>query len=350
MSIIRKNQKAVKNKRSHLLRTYAFDEKLYAKLRIEDIRSNETLGKKLGVSKETIRRSLVRQEARGWLRLDPLPNRKRLNPRFRKVKRGVHDRIKVEDLFRAPNFKTWKTKARDQLIKRYMLMRWNIVPCRDKAPIKSRKSWAAMSQKKQLAMFADQSLGVGMWINDVVVFDFDNFDHSKDAPPDYNTLMTKTKHGYHIFFTRTPESKHITETTKKVAPNIDTKTRRSFLVLPPSDGYEWFKLQTPVAVPKELLEAWDHRKKKSETAAVASSAKVGASKYVLPPTIPYGSRRATLFAFGRSLPRTLAVVNDRLRAINQSHCKPPVVEKRMLEIINDVLNKPNKPSPRMGKK
>jgi hypothetical protein len=352
MNILTKSGALVKN-RSHrfakqdhywfklLVREANLDQDLYLVLDPSaDYRNFQTLGDLLGVSRDTSRRSCHRLARLGLIRLDPLPNGKRKNPRYRIVK--LRNRLlKVEDLFRAPHFETWKTKNKPQLLFRYMLMGWNICPLmrREKKPIFSKQEWARKSQEQKLTEFK-QGRGIGLWIDDLVVYDFDY----TDAPPDYNTLMTKSPHGYHCYFTRTQETKHIYNMAR-IAPNIDTRARGGLIVLPPTRGYKWIKAMPPQPLPKDLLALWNRwqqqQEQESKTAkAISLSGKLSTKN--LPKTIVYPQRGHALFVYGRSLrPRTFEFIDPALRTINQKHCQPPIAEKRLKQIIDDVLTKPD---------
>jgi hypothetical protein len=349
--------------------------KVYRNLRIVDVRSAETIGRETGFTKTTTLKLLAKLESRGAIRQDPLPNVwidkldtiqqgkvsprviERANPQYRKNKLWGDEIDLVNDLgnivSRMPRYETWANKNREQLIRHYFAIGLgNVAPARNKKPIFTKAKWVAKTTEERLRdMLAHDDWNVGMWITDHVIFDFD------EAPvmPDYDTLMTKSPHGYHAYFWRTPETQMIyglPRVGKQISlqqdqhhlfyspdqlplwcrANIDTRALGDFIMLPPSRGYTWAKLRSPAHLPHyntELLEVWKHRWQWSDLIRPEG-------KFELPDVIPEGIRQEMLFRFGRSLRgkrKSPGVIDRELRLCNQERCKPPIDQKELERTI-----------------
>jgi hypothetical protein len=348
--------------------------KVYRNLRIVDVRSAETIGQETGFTKKTTLKLLAKLEERGAIRQDPIPNVwiekldtiqqrevpprmiERPNPQYRKNKLW-DDEIDLENdlggiVNRIPHYETWANKNREQLLRRYFAIGWNVAPARNKKPIFTKAEWGKRRQKLKF-LINNPDLDIGMWITEHVIFDFD------DAPsmPDYDTLITKSPHGYHAYFWRTPETKMIYGLPRvgnkmnvqfdqlhlfysegqlplHCRANIDTRAFGDFITLPPSRGYTWAKLKAPAHLPLELLEVWKHRWEWSD---LTSNSIRPEGKFELPDEIPDGTREIILFKYGRSLranDESLEVIASELRLCNQQRCKPPIDDRELERTIN----------------
>lgn len=356
--------------------------KVYRNLRIEDIRPAEEIGRATGFSKKTTLTLLAKLEDRGAIRQDPLPNVwvekldtiqqaklsprmiQRPNPQYRKNKLWG-DEIDLEnDLRRVvnqiPHYETWASKNREQLIRRYFALDWNVAPARNKKPIFTKSEWAKRSKHQRLKFLLDNSdLDIGMWITKHIIFDFDD----TPAMPDYDALITKSPHGYHVYFWRTPETRMIyglPRVGKDISmnaqlqdqlhlfysldqlplhcrANIDTRALGDFITLPPSRGYTWAKLRSPAHLPHfniALLEVWKHRWQWSDLLNASIRPE---GKFELPDEIPEGIRQETLFRYGRSLRAkrsSFEVIASELRLCNQQRCRPPIDDRELERTIN----------------
>jgi hypothetical protein len=190
-----------------------------------------------------------------------------------------------------------------------------------------------------------------MWITKHVIFDFDN----TNELPDYDTLITRSPHGYHAYFWRTPETRMIyglPRVGKNISINmqlqpysldqipnyckadIDTRAFGDFIMLPPSSGYEWAQLRSPAHLPHdhpELLEVWKHRWEWSDLLKHPIRPE---GKFVLPDEIPEGVRQEFLFKYGRSLrvkKKSFDVIANEIRLCNEQRCKPPIDDEGELD-------------------
>jgi hypothetical protein len=349
------------------------ERKVYRNLRDYDNRPAEVIGMETGFTKKTVLKLLRKLESKEAIAQDPLPNvwiekldtiqqtnttpRKieRPNPQFRKRKLWGAEINLVNDLGvinRIPYYETWANRDREQLIRRYFAIGWNVAPARNKKPIFTKAKWAAKTPRAKLGfLLAHDDLDVGMWITKHLVFDFD------DSPemPDYDTLITKSPHGYHTYFWRTPETKMIyglPRVGKDISinlqlqgyspnqiplycrANIDTRTFGDFITLPPSHGYEWAKLRSPAHLPHynpDLLEVWKHRWQWSDLLGQRIRPE---GKFELPDVIPEGMRQELLFKLGRSLRakgESFDAIASEIRLCNQQRCEPPIDDEKELE-------------------
>src|SRR5215216_705516 len=355
--------------------------KVYRNLRIVDVRAAETIGKETGFTKKATLKLLAKLEDRGAIRQDPLPNVwiekldtiqqskvsprmiERPNPQYRKNKIW-DDEIDLENdlrrvVGRIPHYETWANKNREQLIRRYFCMGWNVAPSRNKKPIFTKAKWAAKTANERLSkMLAHEDWDVGMWITDHVIFDFDD---ASEMPP-YNTLMTRSPHGYHAYFWRTPETRMIyglprvgkdismnvqiqdqfhlfyslNQLPLHCRANIDTRALGDFITLPPSRGYTWAKLRSPAHLRhdnEDLLEVWKHRWQWSDLLNAPIRPE---GKFELPDEIPEGIRQEMLFRYGRSLRgkrKSFEVIACELRLCNEHRCKPPIDDRELERTI-----------------
>lgn len=341
---------------------------VYRNLHDNDMRPAAVIAAETGFTKKTVLRLLRKLESREAIAQDPLPNvwiekldtiqqanaapRKiqRPNPQFRKRKLWGDEIDLVNDLRgvvnRTPHYETWADKNREQLIRRYFALGWNVAPARNKKPIFTKAKWAA--KKAKLKFLIDNAdLDIGMWIDKHVAFDFDN----ADVMPDYDTLIARSPHGFHAYFWRTPETEMIygaarigknikQEITDQIPlfghplycrADIDTRALGDFITLPPSRGYEWAKLRSPAHLPHynpELLDVWKHRFGWNE---FLSNRRDG--KFELPESIPEGVRQEFLFKLGRSLRakgKSFDVIASEIRLCNQQRCKPPIDDEKIV--------------------
>ena len=355
--------------------------KLYAILEYVDRRPAEVLAVLMARNKKTIQRWLHELEEFGAIAQEPVRNIwierldtiqrasrapriiERPNPQFRKRKLWGAEIDLANDLRsivrRSPHYATWANKTREQLIRRYVGIGWNVAPARNKRPIFTKAEWASKTTEQKLRwMLAHKELDVGMWIEDHVVYDFDH----TSIMPDYQTLITKSPHGFHCYFWRTPETRAIyglPRIGKDISVNmqlqgftpdqipdyckadIDTRAFGDFVMLPPSRGYSWANLEAPAHLlhyHPELLEVWKHRWHWSDLLGRPIRPE---GKFELPDEIPEGFRQEFLFKYGRSLRakgKSFEVISNEIRLCNQERCKPPLDDQRELErTINWVM-------------
>jgi hypothetical protein len=320
---------------------FRFDRDVYAELSIEDDRNAETIAYELGwKSKTPTLRSFERLEALNVLRLDPRPNGRRTNCRYRKMKLTGNDRLKVIDLYNAPHYESWNKKTRLQLIDRYFRIGWNVMPLRlDRHPIMDEDEWRMLSKEDKLDMFSDQVFGVGLWIDQQIVF---TFRQSNEAPT-FETLTAKSADGYQCFFWRTPETRYI-YSLDRVVHNVSVHTKGSFVVLPPTPGYEWSGLVRPshLFYYPQLLQTFEYAMMNR-----IDDSNVNHGKYVLPDFIFDPYQEPHLFRYGRSLRArgaTLEQITDELTLANGTVCHPPLDDDSLAKVIKRVWELEDKPN------
>ena len=300
------------------------DEKVYEELQIEDDRNALTIAYKLGFKSETpVVKSFRRLEALAMLELVPQPNGRRANCRYLKRKLTGFDRARAIDLFNAPHYEDWNRKTRMQLIERYMRIGWNAVPLkRDLQPIMDRDDWATLATRDKLTMFSDQVFGVGMWTN--------KFTTVEGGVGGIDTLIAKTPDGFNAYFLLTP---------------MPLETR--FVVLPPTQGYEWFNLTLPAHFYHHYRELWldDEDEQREFLRRITTGEAV--KKYALPDHLAGSARSDHLFRHGRSLRACGAarqeIINELLR-VNDEVCDPPIDSLKLERIIRRVCELKDDPS------
>lgn len=314
---------------------FRFDQDVYFELSIEDDRNAETIAHEFGFkSKTPVERSFERLEELGVLRLDPMPNGRRRNCRYRKVKLTGHDQIREIDLFNAPHYENWNDKTRMQLIERYMRIGWDVVPLKkDLQPIMDREDWGTLATRDKLTMFSDQIFGVGMWTNKFMIVDV-----GKCSGID--TLIAQTPDRSNAYFLLTP---------------MRLETR--FVVLPPTQGYEWANLTSPAHFYHHYRELFhdDSQRDPCKKYVVPDRLEFlrritsgdACKKYALPDHLVGCARYDHLFRHGRSL-RACGVpqeeIKNELMRVNDEACDPPIDRSKLERIIRRVWEMENDPS------
>jgi hypothetical protein len=232
----------------------------------------------------------------------------------------------------------WGELPRLDLIDCYLKSGWNVCPLREceKRPVCGRARWAQLDRDAKIDRFYhNPELGVGLWLDSSLCI----FDYDSDRQPEDTLVAVRGSHS-HNYFTGTDE---IYNTSKQVAPDIDTRADGGLIVLPPTrhtsgDSYQWQALTAPVAVPPSLMALWRTRQ--------ATGLPSGYSLSELPAVIPQGQRDATLWSYGRRLKASgvdFDCLDFRLRQVNRERCRPPLPEREVSRKIAHIWRHRNKP-------
>lgn len=162
------------------------------------------------------------------------------------------------------------------------------------------------------------------------------------------TAQVKTAHGLHLYF-RHPGGT-VPNSVKKVLPGVDIRGDAGYVVAPPSiheSGvvYAWVRPERPLAglpmLPDWVVES--RGEARQERASQTTPAAPGAA-----PTgylIPKGQRWDYLWRLGRSRKQagaSAAVIDAMIRAENFERCDPPLEEKELHRLIQQVIERPDR--------
>ncbi|HSK70884.1 MAG TPA: bifunctional DNA primase/polymerase [Pyrinomonadaceae bacterium] len=135
-----------------------------------------------------------------------------------------------------------------------------------------------------------------------------------------------------------------------IRPDLDFKSSRSLVVLPPSvhksgAEYRWQNLVAPIDAPELIQDFYDTRqnlkKQNLKSLPVLPIARRGASVFINADTVLGEKQRYDhLFPIGRRLRFRLNAeeVIAELHRLNGLHCQPPLNEERMRKLVKDVLH------------
>ncbi len=231
--------------------------------------SERDIAARTGLTKYDVRHAKRVLSAAGLIQIHDLPNKKYRNPAhgIAKVKPQRIAPISISSaaggasVARLLGLRVWPIAERLDLVDMYLRSGWNIVPVRpgEKQPAMSRRQWLREypSRDSKLDFFWENGqMDIGMWVNHLTIFDFDSREVLRTWGADkYLTLTCGTRRGAHLYFNQSI----VTTTAGQIAPDVDTRSAGSFVVVPPSTGKEWIMVVEPVDVPEELIEAYHHR-------------------------------------------------------------------------------------------
>jgi len=312
----------------------------------------ENLAKAIHVRKETIGQLKNELEAARLIDVYFYINGKRANPKHEIVKRtGVGGNSICKHISRAYCIDEWSWLDRNSLIECYLKSGWNIIPFtpREKRPIDNffAGEWNRKSADEKMDFFFNNpTLNVGLAVCHFTIVDVDSKTNSWLQHQNFgNTLTVSTARGFQSYF----RNDSVITTSAKVMPDIDTRCKGSFVVLPPSihptgTPYEWAMICKPELLPIEFRREWRQR---------YFDACDKSSGFLLPSTIPEGMRNDTIWRYGRGLKcsgKTFFEVENELRRINFTICEPPLSAMEMERLINHVWNHRNRSSFQSGRK
>lgn len=160
---------------------------------------------------------------------------------------------------------------------------------------------------------------VGLRTDGLLVVDFDS-EEAWQAWRGARTRTIKTPRGYHAYYTVDVE----TGPKVGVLPHVDVRSGPgSYVVAPPTEGYEIIDAIDPVPFDQQWLPA-------SPPPAAAGEGWT---------TVPEGRRNATLASLGGALRRQGAapeVIYRILKGLNAGVCEPPVPDREVLAVARSV--------------
>jgi hypothetical protein len=346
--------------------------------------SQAVIRKAIGVRKQTVTDACRNIVERGELVRIAVNNKNRKNPKYyyflpsaelsgnsikssfinrekrQKVELPKVDkagRIEVENINLVPNFVevgSWKNLDKLSLIKNYLDAGLMITPLieRGKIPLKgwTQDKLRTMTKNDILDYFRENpQVNVGCWMpKNFVVVDADNLDefYRLTGGETWETLTASSgreEGGLHFWFRHAGTIGN----GNGIRPNLDYKGSGNLVVLPPSvhkSGavYQWKNLVAPITAPHLIQEIYDTREslKKVTDIAEIRTARRGSFPTLTAETILTEKQRyKRLFPIGRRLRFRLNAdeLAAELNRLNQLCCQPPLNEKRMGKLINDVL-------------
>jgi hypothetical protein len=274
-------------------------------------------------------------------------NGKRANPRHEIIKLSGRGNPICQHISKSYCIGEWRRLDRNSLIECYLKSGWGVLPFapRAKKPVRgfSAYRWGRMTAAQKMDYFFDNpSLNVGLVVcSHLMVVDVDAKNNVWIEHDDFhNTLTVSTPRGFHFYF----RNDAVVTTSTKLLPDIDTRCRASFVVLPPSIGsnnkpYEWETIARPNHLPIEFRREWRQREFEAR--------KRSATSFILPAFVGKGSRNETLWRYGRSLKckgNNFYEIEAELTDYNRNNCSPPLPAAEMETLILNVWSRPNKPA------
>lgn len=320
--------------------------KLYDSLPRVSWMTEKNLAKQIGVRARKIKFLKEELEAARLIDIRLFQNGRRSNPRHEITKLSTPKRSPICKHIRdAVCFSEWHLMDRLPLIECYLRSGWNILPFepRGKKPVSgiTVSSWQRKSSEQKIDYFyTNPTVNVGLVNCHFTIVDVDSkHNHWSEHEKFENTLTVSTGRGFQYYF----RNDSVITTTAKVLPDVDTRCKDSFAVLPPSihetgKQYEWINIQIPEPLPIEFRRAWQQ--------GYFDSCK-GNGSFILPNEIPLGARNDTLWRFGRSLRskgKNYFEIEAELRKINQEFCEPQLGRTELDLLIENVWNRDDRPS------
>jgi hypothetical protein len=323
-------------------------EALYEWLSDRCILSERHIAEQTGMTKYDVRYAKRVLKQAGLIQIIELPNKGYRNP--------AHGILKVKPQRIAPisisrdsaaqvekplhGLAVWQVADRLDLIDCYLKSGWDVAPVRpgEKRPAQNRRRWHSehLTREAKLDFFWENAAwDVGMWVSsNLTIFDFDSPGAIQTWEAEtYVTLTCGTQRGAHLYFGPSV----VTTTTKKIAPDVDTRCAGSFVVVPPSTGKTWVTVTAPTDVPASLTEAYHRRAPLSRRERPSEDAIIDCRRP--PEVIQQGARNDILFRYGRSLRArgwTREVLAAELRQVNRERCSPPLAERELDNLISHV--------------
>lgn len=265
--------------------------------------------------------------------------------------------------FLRPNFfevGTWQNLSRLELIEKYLdagLMVTPLIPNGKIPPATWDKEKLRTKSKKELLddFEANPQWNVGCWVSEnFVVVDADDLEKFSELTGGeiWETLTVKSGRengGLHYWFSHGGTI----GSGVKIRPDLDYKSSRSLIVLPPSvhasgKQYTWQTLVAPIVAPQVIQNLYDTRPKKEAVADAeveVKKVKKGKSASLRDDVVLNEKQRYdALFAEGRRVRHWMDAeqVENELHRLNKLHCQPMLDAKRMNKLVTDVLNGANR--------
>ena len=308
--------------------------------------TQKTLAKALGCRTSKIKILKDELEAAGVIKILFHRNGKRANPRHELIKTPRNGNPICKHISRSFCLGDWWHSDRNQMIECYLRTGWNILPFAPhaKRPVEgfSATAWKRLPLAAKLDYFFDNPhLNVGLVVSpQTMVVDVDTKSSSWIQHENFrNTLTVSTPRGFHFYF----RNDAIVTTSAKVLPDIDTRCKSNYVVLPPSinqsnESYWWETISLPNNLPIEFRRAWRDREFENRKQT---------GNFTLPTVIEEGTRNHTLWRYGRSLKckdKNFHEIEATLIDCNHTNCSPPLSMMEMESLIENVWTRPNKAS------
>lgn len=205
-----------------------------------------------------------------------------------------------------------------------------------KKPVFNVNSWEKLNLSEKIDFFLKNPLlNVGLRVpQKICVIDVDTkFSNWSNLPNFQETLSVSTDRGFHYYFL---SDAVVNKSSSGVLPNIDTRCKGSFVVIPPSQHksgihYEWLNLKKLQPLPIKFRREW-------RIAYFKKSA--GKNKFRFNGGfILQGTRNNTLWRYGRSLrARGLDYIDieNALNMTNQECCFPKLSSIELNKLIKHI--------------
>ena len=305
--------------------------------------TSENLAKSIGVRKSSIRFLKDELEGNGLIEIRYGLNGKRQNLRETVIKVGnpIKNKHIPYAFSRLYAFSEWQSLERNSLVECYLKSKLKILPFEPKAkrPLKNLvlEDWNRKNREDKMDVFFNNpSFNIGLILPNVTVVDIEIKNHFWSNHSNFqNTLTVETPRGFHHYFIN-----DFIEPGAKILPDIDVRGKDSLIVLPGSknaDGkqYQWHSLQKPRKLPIEFRHEW--RKGYFESYSRAG-------RFIMPSTIPLGTRNDTLWRYGRSLHwhgQNYFEIETALIDANR-RCDPPFAHHELRKLIEHIYTHPNR--------
>jgi hypothetical protein len=205
-----------------------------------------------------------------------------------------------------------------------------------KRPVIDVYSWSKLNIETKLDFFFNNpSLNIGLRIpRDICVIDLDTKTEGWTNLSGFQeTLTVSTARGFHYYF---QSDSVVNVTTAGILPNIDTRCKGSFVVIPPSKhrsggSYEWFNINKPQSLPIQFRRAWREAHFKTNKSSGGFHFNEG--------IIHEGSRNQTLWRYGRSLRARgfcFSEIEEALILANREYCLPSLPAMELNKLIKHI--------------
>jgi hypothetical protein len=213
-------------------------QKLYDLLPPRCWKTEKNLAKQMRCRAANIKTYKDELERAGLIQIQLLRNGRRGNPRHEIIKFPKRRRSPIcKHISRSFCFSEWGRLGRNELVECYLKSGWNIVPFAERAkkPVQglSVREWGRMPAAEKIDFFFNRpNLNLGLVVcSHLMVVDIDAKDSSWLRDRNFaDTLTVSTARGFHFYFRSDP----VIRTSSRTIPDIDTRCRHSFVLLPGS--------------------------------------------------------------------------------------------------------------------
>lgn len=237
-----------------------------------------------------------------------------------------------------------QTPDRNSAIEIYLKKNLPVFPFEPfgKRPVIDVYSWKQLNLNEKIKFFLNNSsLNVGLRIpKNICVIDVDTKSNDWTNLSEFQeTLSVSTARGFHYYFL---SDTIVNVTSAGVLPNIDTRCKGSFVVIPPSqhkDGisYEWYNYKRIQSFPIKFRREWREAyfKRPGGKNGFQFNGRV----------IPKGTRNDILWRYGRSLRAkgfNYFEIEDALYTTNREKCLPKLSSLKLDKLIQHIWEHENR--------